>query len=265
MAVRDSRLRWIPDLPDQRDFYRVVAPRAVASRGMIAPKRRRQNQGVQGSCTGFAATEATETALLARGVDIDLSPAAAYLYGREALGTVWQDSGCMIRDVVKGIAKRGLPSAATVPYTDRRLLTGMEPDAIAEAARHKATKYERVERSIGVRAALADGSPVLLGFTVYASFMDRAGADGIYPEPTGGVVGGHAVCAIGWDDERVMPWGGTGAVLIANSWGPEWGASVPGVQGRGFFAMPYRVLDDEDLSADFWTITVPPLDRSVTA
>jgi C1A family cysteine protease len=83
----------------------------------------------------------------------------------------------------------------------------------------------------------------VFGFTVYESFesaeVARTGALQM-PKPKEGVVGGHAVLAVGYDDkiERFM---------VRNSWGTSWGK-------KGYFTMPYTYLLSENLSDDFWTI-----------
>lgn len=54
------------------------------------------------------------------------------------------------------------------------------------------------------------------------------------------VLGGHAVVAVGYDDDdRVF--------ISRNSWGDGWGDA-------GYFYMPYAYLLDDNLSDDFWTI-----------
>ena len=53
-------------------------------------------------------------------------------------------------------------------------------------------------------------------------------------------LGGHAVCAVGYNDKEKR-------FLVRNSWGPGWGIG-------GYFKMPYAYLSDRNLSDDFWTI-----------
>src|SRR2546430_246987 len=60
------------------------------------------------------------------------------------------------------------------------------------------------------------------------------------PKPREGVVGGHAVLAVGYDDK-------TERFVVRNSWGSSWGK-------RGYFTMPYSYLLTDNLSDDFWTI-----------
>jgi C1A family cysteine protease len=94
-----------------------------------------------------------------------------------------------------------------------------------------------------MRGCLAAGYPFVFGFTVYQSFesadVARTGRVEL-PRPGEGVVGGHAVMAVGYDDlaERFV---------VRNSWGTGWGK-------RGYFTMPYAYLTQSSLADDFWTI-----------
>jgi C1A family cysteine protease len=83
----------------------------------------------------------------------------------------------------------------------------------------------------------------VFGFTVYASFEGNEVANsGIVPMPAPGekVVGGHAVAAVGYDDNKQM-------FIVRNSWGPDWGLA-------GYFMIPFAYLTDSNLADDFWTI-----------
>ena len=55
-------------------------------------------------------------------------------------------------------------------------------------------------------------------------------------------IGGHAVLAVGYDDEDHV-------FICRNSWGASWGDA-------GYFYMPYAYLLDSNLSSDFWTINL---------
>jgi len=68
---------------------------------------------------------------------------------------------------------------------------------------------------------------VVVGFTVYESFEDDSVAkSGVVNMPLPGekVLGGHAVCVVGYDDK-------TQRFRLRNSWGPGWGQ-------KGYFTCP---------------------------
>jgi C1A family cysteine protease len=88
---------------------------------------------------------------------------------------------------------------------------------------------------------LAEGYPFVFGFTVYESFESAETArTGIVrmPGKSERALGGHAVMAVGYDQENRR-------LLIRNSWGKAWGKG-------GYFTMPFAYM--ETLAADFWTV-----------
>jgi hypothetical protein len=80
--------------------------------------------------------------------------------------------------------------------------------------------YWRINANMfDIRACLADGYPFVFGFSVYSSFMsEEVAKTGIMPMPEKGesMLGGHAVMAAGYDNDRRL-------LLVRNSWGKEWG------------------------------------------
>jgi C1A family cysteine protease len=115
-----------------------------------------------------------------------------------------------------------------------------------EAGKHTAASYQRLIQSLSqMQGCLASGYPFVFGFTVYESFESNVVArTGHAPMPGSSerVLGGHAVCAVGYDNDK--RW-----FICRNSWGTGWGM-------RGYFTLPYDYLANSDLSADFWTIRV---------
>jgi C1A family cysteine protease len=94
---------------------------------------------------------------------------------------------------------------------------------------------------------LAAGLPAMFGFTVYSSIPPIGDGKGEipFPKPGDSVLGGHAVVAVGYDDKKKIA-KDTGAILIRNSWGTEWG-----VEGYGWLTYSYV---EAGLAVDFWSL-----------
>ena len=154
------------------------------------------------------------------------------------------DAGAQIRDGIKVVAKQGAPPEDDWPYDITQFAVKPPQQAYTDAAKNKVTSYHRVSRVLNqFKGCLASGYPFVLGFTVYDSFESAAVAQsGHLSMPQSGetVVGGHAVVAVGYDDQN--QW-----FIIRNSWGANWGL-------QGYFTMPYQYLMEPNLSDDFWTI-----------
>ena len=114
--------------------------------------------------------------------------------------------------------------------------------------RQRAVQYKRVLRSApAIKGILAQGSPVIIGFTVYESFEGNAIAkNGIMPMPKTSekVLGGHAVLVVGYKLINGQPYW-----IVRNSWGTGWGDG-------GYFYMPEAYLTTKGLASDYWTITL---------
>jgi C1A family cysteine protease len=248
---RDSRwYGWIPDLPDSRDFP-YSAPIAAlgplpASVDMRAVCPAVYDQGQLGSCTANAIGGALQFDQMKQGLADVFVPSRLFIYYNERVieGTVDEDAGAMLRDGIKSVAKQGAPHERLWPYAITKFRTKPPAAAFKDAAQHPAVLYQRVARDIDqMKGCLASGYPFVFGFSVYASFESAAVASGGHapmPKPAETLLGGHAVDAVGYDDEQ--QW-----FLARNSWGTAWGLD-------GYFTLPYAYLLDEDLSDDFWTI-----------
>ena len=94
-----------------------------------------------------------------------------------------------------------------------------------------------------MKQCLAEGYPFVFGFSVYEGFESAAVAKTgtlDMPKPGEKNVGGHAVCAVGYDDAAKR-------ILVRNSWGTDWGV-------KGYFTMPYDYISNTNLADDMWTI-----------
>jgi C1A family cysteine protease len=238
---------WVPDLPDQRDFrfaaVRPAArlPKSVDLRARMSPV---EDQGQLGSCTANALAGALEFLELAAGQRlVDLSRLFIYYNERVIEHTVRSDAGAMIRDGIKSLAKQGVCPEKEWPYRPASFAKQPPAACYRHAKQHVISSYHRLSSLNDMRACLAEGFPFVFGFSVYQAFESKTVAkSGVLnlPKRTEKAAGGHAVCAVGYDDNAKRLW-------VRNSWGATWGQ-------RGYFTMPYDYVGNRDLADDFWTI-----------
>ena len=249
MKKMTLRYGWQPDLPDHRDFS------YAATRAVIAKLPTRvdlckacppvYDQGNLGSCTANAIGAAFEYGLLKQNIT-DFMPSRLFIYYNERVieGSVSADNGAQIRDGIKSVNKQGVCPEDLWKYDVKAFAKKPLAKCYTEALKHQVLTYQRVVRNLNsMRGCIAEGYPFVLGFTVYDAFESEAVAKSgklDMPGKNEGVVGGHAVLAVGYDDAKKR-------FTVRNSWGPAWGFN-------GYFTMPYDYLLDENLSDDFWTI-----------
>jgi C1A family cysteine protease len=248
--LKIKRYGWIPDLPDKRDLT-FAAPAAALA---VPPARTDlragcppvYTQGDLGSCTAQAIAAAIEFDQKKQAQTERFTPSRLFIYYNERVieGTVDEDSGAMLRDGIKSVSKQGAPHERLWPYVISKFRTKPAAAAYRDADTHQALLYQRVPRTLDqFRGCLAAGYPFVYGFSVYESFESRTvSTSGAVPLPRPGeeLIGGHAVLAVGYDDD-------TRRFLARNSWGSRWGLA-------GYFTVPYDYLLDDNLSDDFWTI-----------
>jgi C1A family cysteine protease len=271
---------WIPDRPDIRDLTpdsdeiklllanikgvgtkmkALSLPISTDFRSFCSPI---ENQLSLGSCTANAGVGLLEYfEKRAFGNHLEGSRLFLYKTTRNLLGWVG-DTGAYLRTTMGAMTLFGVPPERFCPYDLSRF--DIEPSSYlyAYAQNYKATRYFRLD-SFGMSPAtklqniktyIAAGFPAMFGFTVYASYSQARTNGGKFPFPvaTGeSVVGGHAVVAVGYDDTMQITntTNGsttTGAFLIRNSWGTDWGNS-------GYGWIPYEyVLKGQ--ANDFWSL-----------
>ena len=247
-AVRRVIYGWLPDVPDNRDhLYGIVRkipkklPRKIDLRSDCPPV---EDQGELGSCTANALAGALEYLMIKDKVPFsDLSRLFIYYNERVIEHSVKTDSGAMIRDGIKTLAKQGVCTEKKWPYVISKFTHKPSGACYTEALKYQILSYARINTLDEMRACLADGFPFVFGFAVYESFesqsVSRTGVVNM-PKKNETMLGGHAVLSVGYDDQSKR-------FIVRNSWGTDWGK-------KGSFTIPYDYVADRNLSDDFWTI-----------
>jgi C1A family cysteine protease len=267
---------WIPDYPDFRDYtdkteevklvlgsksaLRVKSlPTSVDLREWCSPI---EDQGQIGSCTAHAGVGVIEYyERKSFGRHIEASRLFLYKVTRNLM-KMKGDTGAYLRTTIGAMVLFGVPPEDYWLYTDNEKGFDEEPPAFcyAFAQNYQTIKYFRHD-SPGIKAEeilkkvktyLSKGHPAMFGFTVYNSIEQAENTGKIpFPSPKERIEGGHAVVVVGYDDKMKIKnkYGKietTGALLIRNSWGKEWGE-------KGYGWLPYEYIS-RGLAEDFWSI-----------
>lgn len=279
---------WIPPLPDLRDYTEeqieiagmvkklripskmklTALPKKIDLRQWCSPI---ENQRSLGSCTAHAGVGIIEYfERRAFGKHIDGSRLFVYKATRNLMGVVG-DTGAWLRNTMGALALCGIPPEEYWPYTDKkqpgpageRTFDEEPPSFVyAIADNYEALRYfchDSLSRNTpaakvlaSVKRFLAAGVPSMFGFFGFPSFGHSNVVGGIpYPCPGERAIWGHAIVAIGYDDNKKIK--NTqcnketkGALLIRNSWGTGWG-------DKGYGWLPYDYVLNK-LALDFWSL-----------
>jgi len=281
LLLRKVGTGWLPPIPDMRDFteehpqVQVILermrllknqsgqelPKSIDLRFYCTPI---EDQGRLGSCTAQAAAGVIEYFIFRSFHRLcDFSRLFIYKNTRSLMSRTG-DTGAWLRNTLGSLVICGAAPERYWPYTDEKPEFDAKPDAFvySVAENFKTMKYfahdpltsmrpqDQVLKS--VKEFLAAGVPSMFGFYGFPSF-GQSEAPGLIPFPCSDEKAewGHAVVAVGYDDDRKIvntkcEEETRGALLIRNSWGENWGSG-----GYGF--LPYKYILRK-LALDFWSV-----------
>ena len=238
---------------------KTVLPKSVSLVQWFSPI---EDQGNLGSCTANAGVGMVEYfERRAFGKHVDASRLFLYKATRNLMREKG-DTGAFLRSAMGALVLFGVPPEEYWPYNIANF--DKEPTAFcyAFAQNYQSLSYYRLDPPgtppslllTRIKTNLAAGLPSMFGFTVYSSISQAGNDDGKIPFPTKGekIEGGHAIVVAGYDDNMKIKnaiVGGvetTGAFLIRNSWGTDWGQD-------GYGWLPYEYVL-QGLADDWWSL-----------
>lgn len=186
--------------------------------------------------------------------DTSFSAQAIYEWSRKE-GNVTSPSGSYCSAAIRAWNKKGIPLESQwwtsktsygvwdTPYP------ASEAECLEEAAKHKLDGYAAINTLTALKQCLATTKVALGAINIYANYMDNGQVtedgvlvyDGNFPDPKGDVVGSHALCWIGYNDN-------TRRLYFRHSW--------EGWTKFGSISYDYW----ERAGGDFWA----PLDKADT-
>jgi C1A family cysteine protease len=193
----------------------------VGGKNFITPIK---NQGGCGSCVAFGVAATAEGTLRRQrndpNLNVDYSEAHLfYCYARDEGRRC--NNGWWPSRALNALRDKGVVDEACFPYT-----AGDQVCKLCSNWQSRLTKitgWHSITSTAQMKEWLSTKGPLVACYTVYQDFYNYHG--GIYRHVSGGVVGGHCVSCVGYNDAQKY-W------IMKNSWGPGFGEN-------GYFRIAY--------------------------
>ncbi len=226
-----NKFGCIKDKFDDRDYLMraylpiIKIPKKIDYTLKMSPVR---DQGDEGTCVGFA----TATGMKEYQEIIDynklviLSP--RFIYNEcKKIDSMPKVEGTTIRAAMTVLKKKGVCQEKFLPYIPHKK-SKPQKDGISDAKRFRIITYARILNLTELRLNLSTKGPCVIGIEVFEGMMQTK--TGIIPLPKRNetALGGHAICIVGYDDEKKL-------IKFKNSWSDKWGKN-----GYGF--LPYMYI-----------------------
>jgi C1A family cysteine protease len=277
MKESNHGMGWLKDFPDFRDYTKdnmQLKPMFLKITPSKGPKLKIQtkmdlrkwcspieDQQSIGSCTAHAGVGMLEYfQRRAFGEHIDASRLFLYKVTRNLAGNTG-DTGAYLRTTMGALALFGVPPENYWTYDISKFDEEPTSFIYSLAQNFQALKYYRLDATgvtpdklLGkIKENIIQGLPLMFGFSVYSSYEQATKTGKIpFPTPNENTVGGHAIMAVGFDDDMKIKNTNSdgeetkGAILFRNSWGTGWGE-------EGYGWLPYKYVLS-GLAVDWWSL-----------
>ncbi len=217
------------DKKDNRDYLMraylpiLKLPIKVDHTAKMTPVR---DQGDEGTCVGFSSVAGMKE--YQEKIDykkyVELSP--RYLYAECKKIDRSAGEGTTIRTAMKVLKHLGVCREKFWPYKPHQK-DRAKAGAVSDAKKNRVLTYARIVDLYELKAGLAQKGPCVIGVDVFRGMMETR--TGVIPLPKRGekVLGGHAICPVGYDDNK-------GLIKFKNSWSERWGE-----KGYGYLSYDY--------------------------
>ena len=209
-----------------------------------------RDQGRRGTCVAHATAAMLDCLYLTqRSAHLEFSPQFIYWSAKQVDGHP-DTEGTWLAMAVLTTIKPGDCTEASWPYNPTPIPANVSQGPAPKAAIDEANLYrtarhvELYQRSSeAIRQEIRNHYPVAISVPVYRNWENNPNtkATGLIPMPLprSTLVGGHAMCVVGYqiDDQFT----GGGAFIVRNSWGPGWAPLSPVKAGYGI--IPFEYVD----------------------
>ena len=227
-----GKLGCIKDKFDDRDYLMraylpvIKLPKKIDYTKNLSPVR---DQGDEGTCVSFACTTGMKEyqELIDYKQLVELSPRFVYSECKKIDGQP-KEEGTTIRAAMQVLERKGVCLEKFWPYQPYQKDKPKKGEVV-NAKKFCIKTYARILNLKELRLSLVTKGPCVIGIEVFDGIMDTK--TGLVPMPKKNetVLGGHAICAIGYDDNMKV-------IKFKNSWSDKWGK-----KGYGF--LPYAYIE----------------------
>lgn len=245
--MRDKKygLGYLPDPGDLRDIPMslvlpvIPIPKSVDYTKEMSPVEDQDGEGV---CVAFACGDAMKEYQEKKERKQHINLSVRYLYQKcKEIDGIPDQEGTYIRVAMKILRKKGIPPEECWPFVPHNIGKPCA-DADSKAYPYRIKAFARLKNILEMKRSLIVNGPFVAGVKVYDSFLSEDVARiGIVPVPAPEetLQGGHAICIVGYDDEKQL-------FKFKNSWSKNWGDN-----GYGYLSYEYI----EKYCIDAWSAT----------